>query len=49
MEGPLALARLIDRVNELIAKSASWLILGSILVSSTNAVVRKVFNVSSNA
>ena len=49
MEGPLALARLLDRVNELIAKSASWLILGSILVSSTNAVGRKVFNVSSNA
>lgn len=49
MEGLLALSRVIDRVNEFIGKSVSWLILASILVSSINAVVRKTFNMSSNA
>ena len=45
----LALARAIDRVNEFIGKSVSWLILVAVLVSATNAVIRKVFNSSSNA
>ncbi|MET3660398.1 TRAP transporter small permease subunit [Aquamicrobium ahrensii] len=49
MEGLLALSRAIDRFNEFIGKTVSWLILASILVSSINAVVRKTFNVSSNA
>ncbi|WP_315919035.1 TRAP transporter small permease subunit [Mesorhizobium sp. SP-1A] len=49
MEGPLALSRAIDRLNEFIGKWISWLILVSILVSAINAVVRKTFNVSSNA
>ncbi len=49
MEGPLALSRAIDRLNEFVGKWVSWLILVSILVSSTNAVVRKAFNISSNA
>lgn len=49
MKGFLALSRLIDRVNETIGKAVSWLILASILVSSVNAVVRKTFNMSSNA
>jgi TRAP-type mannitol/chloroaromatic compound transport system permease small subunit len=49
MEGLLALSRAIDRVNEFIGKWVSWLILASILVSSINAVVRKTFNMSSNA
>ena len=45
----LALSRLIDRINEFIGKSVSWLILIAVLVSAVNATVRKVFNVSSNA
>ncbi|MET3792249.1 TRAP transporter small permease subunit [Aquamicrobium terrae] len=49
MEALLALSRMIDRVNEAIGKWVSWLILASILVSSINAVVRKTFNMSSNA
>ena len=49
MEGLLALSRAIDRFNEFIGKTVSWLILVSILVSSINATVRKAFNVSSNA
>jgi TRAP-type mannitol/chloroaromatic compound transport system permease small subunit len=49
MEGPLGLARGIDRINEFIGKNIAWLILVSILVSAGNAVIRKVFNISSNA
>ena len=49
MGGLLALSRGIDRLNEFIGKWVGWLILVSILVSAGNAVIRKVFNSSSNA
>ncbi|RWD36529.1 TRAP transporter small permease subunit [Mesorhizobium sp.] len=49
MAGLLALSRTIDRVNEFIGRWVSWLILLAILVSAGNAVVRKVFDISSNA
>ena len=49
MAGLLALSRAIDRMNEFIGKSVSWLILVSILVSAGNAIVRKAFNMSSNS
>ncbi|MBZ9744244.1 TRAP transporter small permease subunit [Mesorhizobium sp. CO1-1-7] len=49
MAGLLALSRTIDRINEFIGKSVSWLILLAILVSAANAVIRKVFDTSSNA
>lgn len=45
----LALARLIDRINEIIGKSVSWLILVAVLISAINATIRKVFDTSSNA
>ncbi|MGI6856574.1 TRAP transporter small permease subunit [Mesorhizobium sp. 1B3] len=49
MAGLLALSRAIDRLNEFIGKWVAWLILLSILISAGNAVIRKAFNVSSNA
>lgn len=49
MAGLLALSRAIDRFNETIGKGVSWLILLAILVSAANAVIRKAFNISSNA
>ncbi|MFN0113266.1 MAG: TRAP transporter small permease subunit [Paracoccaceae bacterium] len=49
MNAGLALARAIDRMNEIIGKSVGWLILVAILVSAGNATVRKVFNISSNS
>lgn len=49
MGGLLALSRGIDRVNSLIGRSASWLILLAIFVSAGNAIIRKVFSISSNA
>lgn len=49
MAGLISLARFIDRITAFVGKSVSWLILLSILVSATNAVVRKAFDISSNA
>ena len=49
MAGLLALSSLIDRLNEFIGKWISWAILAAVLVSATNAVIRKAFNMSSNA
>jgi len=45
----LRLSRLIDLLNERIARAAFWLILIMTLVSAGNAVVRKLFNMSSNS
>ncbi|MDN5567259.1 MAG: TRAP transporter small permease subunit [Paracoccus sp. (in: a-proteobacteria)] len=49
MGGLLALSRGIDRVTTVIGRSVAWLILLAILVSAVNAIIRKVFSVSSNA
>jgi TRAP-type mannitol/chloroaromatic compound transport system permease small subunit len=49
MAGLLALSRAIDRLNEFIGKWVGWLILASILISATNAAIRKAFNMSSNS
>ena len=45
----LSLSRLIDRISEWIGRWVAWLVLGAVLISALNAVVRKVFNTSSNA
>src|SRR4051812_35756991 len=45
----LALAAAIDRVTEFIGRWVGWLILVAVLVSAGNAVIRKAFNMSSNA
>lgn len=49
MGGLLGLARGIDRINTLIGRTVGWAILVAVLVSAANAIVRKVFNTSSNA
>ncbi|MBB3608960.1 TRAP transporter small permease subunit [Rhizobium sp. BK602] len=49
MKALLGISRLIDHVTEIIGKSVSWLILVAVLVSAGNAIVRKIFNISSNA
>lgn len=49
MKALLTLARLIDAVNTRVGRAVTWLTLLVVLVSATNAVVRKLFNVSSNA
>ena len=45
----LPLTRAVDRLNTWIGKHLAWLILAAVIVSSVNAVVRKVFDTSSNA
>src|SRR3546814_2675680 len=49
MKSLLAFSRLIDAINRRVGRAVTWLILIVVLVSAGNAVVRKVFNVSSNA
>ncbi|MEW6097681.1 MAG: TRAP transporter small permease subunit [Pseudomonadota bacterium] len=49
MSALLKLSGLIDRINLLVGKLTMWLVLGAVLISAGNAIVRKVFNMSSNA
>ena len=49
MKGLLQLSRVIDTINEQIGKKIAWLILLAVIVATVNAIIRKVFNVSSNA
>lgn len=48
MNALLGLSRFIDATTERIGKSAMWLLLFAVLISTVNAVVRKAFNYSSN-
>ena len=48
MKGLLAISRGIDRLNTRLGLAVGWLILITTLVSAYNAVVRKVFDTSSN-
>jgi TRAP-type mannitol/chloroaromatic compound transport system permease small subunit len=45
----LGVSRVIDAVNFRIGKWLSWLILAAVIVSAVNAVIRKLFDMSSNS
>jgi TRAP-type mannitol/chloroaromatic compound transport system permease small subunit len=45
----LAFSRLIDWINGVIGRSVSWLLLAAVLISAGNAIIRKAFDISSNA
>lgn len=45
----LKLSSAIDWINEHIGKLIMWLVLGSVLISAGNAIVRKIFDTSSNS
>ncbi|MDZ7823121.1 MAG: TRAP transporter small permease subunit [Ahrensia sp.] len=49
MTALLRLSTVIDATTAFIGRSVSWLILVAVLVSAGNAVIRKVFDTSSNA
>jgi TRAP-type mannitol/chloroaromatic compound transport system permease small subunit len=49
MRGLLKLSNAIDWLNAQVGKWVIWLILGSTVISALNALVRKIFNTSSNA
>jgi TRAP-type mannitol/chloroaromatic compound transport system permease small subunit len=45
----LALSRGIDRLNLVVGRGVSWLVLLVVVISAGNAVSRKLFSLSSNA
>ena len=49
MNALLAVSRAIEAMSERIGRLVYWLILAVVLISATNATVRKAFNYSSNA
>jgi len=49
MSALLKLSSLVDGFNGLVGKLIRWLVLAAVLISAGNAIIRKAFNVSSNA
>jgi TRAP-type mannitol/chloroaromatic compound transport system permease small subunit len=49
MQRWLTLSRLIDQINQRVGQGILWLVLLAVFISAGNALVRKVFHVSSNA
>ncbi len=45
----LKLSRLIDGFSNLLGKLVMWLVLAAVLISAVNAIMRKAFNIGSNA
>lgn len=45
----LPATRLIDAINRWIGRNLAWLIVAAVLVSAANAIVRKLFDTSSNS
>jgi len=45
----LSISRMIDRMSSWVGKIIMWLILAVTLISATNAIMRKAFDLSSNA
>jgi TRAP-type mannitol/chloroaromatic compound transport system permease small subunit len=45
----LSVSRLIDSLNEWIGKLIIWLVLAAVVISAGNAIMRKAFDVGSNA
>jgi TRAP-type mannitol/chloroaromatic compound transport system permease small subunit len=45
----LSLSKRIDRLNEWMGRWVAWLVLAAVLISTGNAIMRKAFNMSSNA
>lgn len=49
MQALLAFSRGVDWFTERIGRSVYWLLLAAVIISTVNAIVRKSFNLSSNA
>jgi TRAP-type mannitol/chloroaromatic compound transport system permease small subunit len=45
----LSLSGAIDRINEWIGRLTMWLVLAAVLISAGNAIMRKAFDIGSNA
>jgi len=48
LDALLKLSARVDAFSNLIGKLIRWLVLASVLISAGNAIIRKVFNISSN-
>jgi TRAP-type mannitol/chloroaromatic compound transport system permease small subunit len=48
LTGILKITRAIDATNIMLGRLAAWLILLAVIISTVNAIIRKVFNTSSN-
>lgn len=48
MTSLLSLSRLIDGMTNLIGRAMMWFLLATTLISASNAIIRKLFNISSN-
>lgn len=49
MKPLIAFSRLIDKINGAIGRWVAWAILIAVIVSTVNAIIRKMFDVSSNS
>ena len=49
MDFLLKASRMIDALNERVGSAIIWLVLAAVVISAVNAIIRKVFNNSSNA
>lgn len=49
MKAFLRLSALLDAANELLGRIIIWLVLGAVVISAGNAILRKAFNIGSNA
>ena len=49
MQALLKLSEGVDALGTQIGRLIRWLVLGSVLISAGNAIIRKIFNISSNA
>jgi TRAP-type mannitol/chloroaromatic compound transport system permease small subunit len=49
MQGLLGVSRAIDAINTRVGRWVAWAILAAVLISAANAIIRKVFDTSSNA
>jgi TRAP-type mannitol/chloroaromatic compound transport system permease small subunit len=49
MKPLLAVSSGIDRMNEAIGRVTAWMVLVAVIISAGNAIIRKLFNISSNA
>lgn len=49
MEPLLSVSRVIDSITDRIGRGLIWFILAAVIISGVNAILRKVFNIGSNA
>lgn len=49
MNALLAFSRFVDALNTRVGKAATWLVLAAVVISASNAIIRKTLDYSSNA